>query len=470
MQDTAISLTPRSALEATAPPIDVRAVAGAKAQPAAAVGPRRARGRESSRVRRALYQELGVRVAVSLLMLIFNELFTATRETQSLIRLTAFLSLLVNGPYYLVARTGRRLRVQAYVRMGCDVAFITAGLYAGGGLAAAQYVGVYAIVPVYTGIVFSSRACLGATLFATAGYLTVAMLQTLGVLALHRPPMPDAWEVAAFNLLVLNIVGSLAALLAEAYRKSRRQLSALTAEIERSHDESLRLNAQIQRAGRLYALSEVVAGVTHEMRNVLQGVFGHLWLVRRKIGGASPELDEHLAQVEEGCESAMRIIRNTLDMARQPHDESALVAVADVVRHIAELKAYDLRRAGITLTLDVAPDLPAVRGSAFQLQQVLLNLVTNAQDALRESSGRREIIVTAKTEPSGCLLEVRDTGGGIPRAVLPHVFEPFFTTKETGTGLGLAISAGIVERFGGRLTAANRREGGALFRVALPAA
>jgi len=118
----------------------------------------------------------------------------------------------------------------------------------------------------------------------------------------------------------------------------------------------------------------------------------------------------------------------------------------------------------------VPADLPRIRASAFQLQQVLLNLITNAQDELRDRDGRREITVAAAADPLGCVLEVRDSGPGIPRAILPRVFEPFFTTKQTATGLGLAISAGIVERFGGRVTAANRREGGAVFRIVLPAA
>ena len=120
--------------------------------------------------------------------------------------------------------------------------------------------------------------------------------------------------------------------------------------------------------------------------------------------------------------------------------------------------------------MEVPDGLPRIRASAFQLQQVLLNLLTNAQDELRDRDGRREIIVTGAPDPLGCVIEVRDTGPGIPRAILPRVFEPFFTTKQTGTGLGLAISAGIVERFGGRVTAANRREGGAVFRIVLPAA
>src|SRR5213593_714380 len=325
-------------------------------------------------------------------------------------------------------------------------------------------------MPVYTGIVFSSLACVVVTVLATLAFLAMAGAQTLGLLHFTSAPAPDAWETAVFNLLVLNIVGGLAAMLADAYRRNRYRLAAAYGELERAHEQSLRMHAQIERAGRLYAVNEVVAGVTHEMRNVLQGVFGHLWLVRRKLANATPEVDEHLGQVEESCEHVMRIIRTTLDMARQPGDTPGPLAVNEVVARATELKAYDLRREGITLTVDVPADLPRIRASAFQLQQALLNLITNAQEELRDRDGRREITVTAAPDPLGCLIEVRDTGPGIPRAILPRVFEPFFTTKETGTGLGLAICAGIVERFGGRITAANRRDGGAVFRIVLPAA
>jgi len=425
---------------------------------------------DTSRRRRAIHQELAVRAAVAALMFIFNELLTVSPEARAVIRVAALVSLLVNVPYYVAARSAWRRCLQAWVRMSMDVVVITTGLYAAGGLAAAAYLTVYAIVPVYTGIVFSSLACVVITVFATLAFLAMAGAQLAGVLPMPLAPAADDWQIAIFNLLVLNIVGGLSAMLADAYRRSRHRLAAAYGELERAHEQSLRMHAQIERAGRLYAVSEVVAGVTHEMRNVLQGVFGHLWLVRRKLGNTTTDANEHLAHVEASCEHVMRIIRTTLDMARQPGDAPGPVSLDEVVARATELKAYDLRRDGITLIVDVPGDLPRVRASAFQLQQVLLNLVSNAQDELRERDGRREITVVGVPDPLGCAIEVRDTGPGIPRAILPRVFEPFFTTKETGAGLGLAISAGIIERFGGRISASNRREGGAAIRIVLPAA
>lgn len=418
---------------------------------------------------RRLRDEIVVRIVVSLLILLFTELFSVTDDTRRLVTVTVVVLALLNGPYYLAFRTGRVLRLQAYVRTSVDVLFITAGLYAAGGLGAAQYLTVYTLVPVYSGLVFTGTACLLATGLAIVSFLTVAALQQVGVLTPPETPLPHAWAVATFNLLVLATVGVLAAVLADAYRASRRRLAALYDEVQRAHDESVRLNAYIQRASRLYVLGEVVAGVTHEMRNALQGAFGFLDLARRRLGAVPPEVNTNLDRVEECCESAMRIIRNTLDVARKPVREHGPVAVADVARRVAQLKAFDLRRDGITLTLEMPADLPPVMGSSFQLQQVLLNLVANAHDELRGRRGAQEIVMGAAAQGGSVLVEVRDSGPGIPPAVLPRLFEAFYTTKPSGTGLGLAISAGIVQEMGGRITARNG-ERGAVFEVVLPTA
>jgi signal transduction histidine kinase len=428
-----------------------------------------ARPAEAERWRR-LRQEFTVRVAVTSLLLLFNEAVAADHVMSSIIRLTAFIGLVLNVPYYLAIRSGVALRAQAYARMLIDVGLTTVGLYGAGGLGAAQYIGIYMIVPIYTAFVFSSRACVLATVFSTVTYLVVVTLQQMRLLPFTQQPLPSAWLIAAFNLLVLNIAGSLAALLAEAYRVSRHRLAALYDELERAHDESLKLNVEMQDAARRFVLAEVVAGVTHEVRNALQGAFGHLWLARRTGPPLSPEAAAHLDEVEQACEEAMRIIRTTLDMARRPAPEREAVAPAEVVRRVAELKAVEVRRDDITLHTHVPDTLPCVLASLYQLQQVLLNLVGNAQEELRGSAGRREITISGRADAGHVILEVRDTGPGIAPNVLPHVFEPFYTTKVSGSGLGLAISAGIVEAFGGTLTGENNREGGALFRLTLPAA
>jgi signal transduction histidine kinase len=422
--------------------------------------------------RRRLRQELGIRAAVAVLVLLFDALFDlVTGSPQNVVISTcALVALVANVPYFLAARSGLWPRGQAYTRMLIDVLLVTVGLYGAGGLAGAQYLGVYAVIPVYAAIVFSSTACVAATLVATASFLAVAGLQEAGMLPIVRTAVPSAWVVTGFNLLVLNTIGVLAAVLAGVYRRSRRRLAAVNAELERAHDESLRLNAQIQRAARLHAVSEVAAGVTHEIGNVLQTACTHIYLARQKARELRlPEdLGRHLEHVEHSCDSAAKIVKNVLETAQQPSSDTTRVSIPQVARRVAELKAYDLRRDGVDLRLEFPADFPPVLAAPFQIQQIVLNLITNAQDALRGRAGARVISIVGIRDPGRATFEVRDTGPGIPAHLRPRLFEAFYTTKAHGTGLGLAISAGIAEALGGRLSLESGPGAGAIFRVSLP--
>jgi signal transduction histidine kinase len=426
----------------------------------------------AGRHRRRLLQELALRAGVGVLVLAFDYAFEVggVHGGNPALRLVALLGIALNGPYYLAAATRWRLRGQAYARMLVDVVFITLGLAAVGGLAAAAFVGVYTIVPLYAGLVFSSVGCAVATALATVCFVTMAVLQQAGWLP--RPagaPVGD-WTVAAFNLVILNLVGGMTALLAEAYRRNRRRLAQAHEELARAHEQTLALNAEIQRAAQLRALGEVAAGVTHELGNVLSVAAGHLGLARRTLGSQASEAEIHLARVEQSFDTALRIVQNTLQTTRRPAPGPAAVDVGELARRVVELKAWELRRDGITVRLDLPARLPPVRGAAIPLQQVLLNLVGNAQQALRGARPPRRIEISGHLGPGGVVLEVADTGPGIPPELLPRVFEPFVTSKADGTGLGLAISAGILREFGGDIVAANRNQGGAVFRVRLPVA
>ncbi len=420
------------------------------------------------RHQRRLIQELAVRASVALVVLVFDVLFdlTSLGGGHRIVRMTAVIALVINFVYYAAARAAPGARAQAYVRMLIDVELITLGLYGAGGLTAAPYLCVYAVVPVFAGLVFSSRACLVATGLAAVSYLAMA-------LAAPHPPLAvagSAWGIAAFNLLVVGMVGMVTAILVEAYRKSRMRLAALNWELERANDESLRLNAEIQRSARLSMLGEGMAGITHELNNVMNVVLGHIALAHNRRADVSTEVARHLDRALEGCESATRILRNTLDAVREGSVEKRGVSLAEVTQRTVELKAYDLRRDGITIRVRFADRVPAVRGVPFQLQQVLLNLITNAQQALREKrAAPRTIEVVGDVDDGNVVIEVRDTGPGLPPETLSRLFTPFFTTKPEGTGLGLTVSSAIVRDHGGTLTADNRPSGGAVFRVVLPA-
>src|SRR5262249_37477800 len=164
------------------------------------------------------------------------------------------------------------------------------------------------------------------------------------------------------------------------------------------------------------------------------------------------------------------VVKNVLQTARQSTDDKIPVSFPEIARRTVELKGYSLRRDGIAIRLEFPPDFPAVVRQPFRLQQVLLNLLANAQEALRQGVGNRWIGIVGSAGDGRAVVEVRDTGPGIRAEALPHLFEPFYTTKPDGTGLGLAISADIVRNLGGDLTARNAPEGGAIFRVSLPIA
>jgi signal transduction histidine kinase len=426
----------------------------------------------TSGTRSRIVQELAVRAVVSALIFLFNEAFGSGPDPSGnpAVRTLAVLAFLLNGPYYLIARTGFRLRVQAYARMLVDITLLTAGLYDAGGLAAAQDLSVYVIIPVYAALILSSTAALLATAYSTLAFLALVVAQRVGWLPMPVPPPPNALGVLSFNLLVLNVVGVLAAYLAEQYRRSRRQVRALNQELERAHDASLRLASEIQRTARLDAVGEVMAGVTHELRNVLMAAVSHNVRLRRRLANADPDTREHVEQIEHALDQAARIFENVLDTARHPTRDRGPVSVPDIVRRVVDLKGYDVRRDRIVLRVEFPARFPAVNASAFQLEQVLLNLVGNAHDALKQARRHGAITIAGRVGDAHAIVEVRDDGPGIPEDVLPRIFEPFYTTKTSGTGLGLSISAGIVRESGGELTAANLPDGGAVFRIVLPVA
>jgi signal transduction histidine kinase len=401
---------------------------------------------------------------VAAAVLVFDRVFDLTTRGggSRIVAAAALAGLLLNVPYYFLARDGHAARVQAHGRMFGDLALITLGMTGAGVVATGQYLSMYAIVVLYAGLRLSRNACLAATAAATLLYLAVAFPAAAS-------GEEVAWTVIAFNLLVLDILGVLTALLAGAYRRSRARLSEANRELERAQDETLALNAQLQRSARTRVLGEVVAGVAHELNNLLTVVTGQTELLRRRAASLPPAVAEGLQRIEVSCQAASRIVHNALATARQPADAPVPLSLAEVSERIIDLKRYDLRRSGIAIRSRFAADMPVVRGVPFQLQQVLLNLATNAQQALREHPHPRDIEIVGYRDEDRAVLEVRDNGPGIPPEALSRVFEPFFTTKPEGTGLGLAISTTIVREHGGELTAENAPEGGAVFRVTLPA-
>jgi signal transduction histidine kinase/CheY-like chemotaxis protein len=222
---------------------------------------------------------------------------------------------------------------------------------------------------------------------------------------------------------------------------------------------------------KLVALGQMVSGVAHELSNPLTSILGIAQrLLSQRI---SSEDSEAARRIVQEAERASAILRQLLLNARETVPERRLVSLNQIVQRATDLQRFTLEAQKTHLEIDLDSVLPFVRGDSGQLQQVLINLVGNAQQAIEQQGGGGVIrLRTRKIGEQRVLLEVEDTGPGIPQAILSRIFDPFFTTKPAGvgTGLGLAIVLSVVREHGGQVHAKNSPQGGAVFQIELPAA
>jgi len=231
------------------------------------------------------------------------------------------------------------------------------------------------------------------------------------------------------------------------------------------------MEAQLIHNEKMAAVGQLVSGVAHELNNPLTSIAGLTELLLER--GPLPDFPrEHLRVIHDQAERAGRIVRNLLTFARKGTPEKALVDLNDVVSRTSLLIAYEMKLRGIELVSRLSPAPLTVMGDRYELQQVLLNLVTNAVQAVGDLPDAQPRVISVETQRAGeqAQLVVSDTGAGVPADLVPYLFTPFFTTKEPGkgTGLGLSLSYGLVESHGGRLSYAQGAGGGAQFTIALP--
>lgn len=236
--------------------------------------------------------------------------------------------------------------------------------------------------------------------------------------------------------------------------------------------EQRALEAQLIQSEKLAAVGQLVSGVAHELNNPLTSIAGLSEFLQERPG--MQEEREHLRVIHEQAERAGRIVRNLLTFARRGASSDALVDLNDVVERTARVVAYELELRGIALVPRLAAGGLPVRGSRDELQQVVVNLVTNAIHAVRDlpqGTPREVTLVTAVQDGLG-VVRVQDSGPGVDPALVHELFTPFFTTKAPGegTGLGLSLSYRIIEAHGGRLAYVPRPAGGAEFWFGLPLA
>lgn len=231
------------------------------------------------------------------------------------------------------------------------------------------------------------------------------------------------------------------------------------------------VQSKLLQTEKMAGLGQLVSGIAHELNNPLTSIIGYSQLLLGRRLTAPQEADGRL--IHQEAERAARIVKNLLLFAREARPERRSVNLNEIVERTLALRNYELRVENIELSQDLAPDLPPVVADPAQLQQVLLNLLVNAEQAIRQGSGEGSIRVRTRKTPRGRVsFEILDSGPGIPPEIIPRIFDPFFSTKPSGagTGLGLSITCGIVKEHGGEIVVQSQLGHGAKFTVELPAA
>ncbi|HUR35553.1 MAG TPA: ATP-binding protein [Vicinamibacterales bacterium] len=236
-------------------------------------------------------------------------------------------------------------------------------------------------------------------------------------------------------------------------------------------DDTRDIYHQLLQAEKMAALGQTVSGVAHELNNPLATILTWSERLSQKTN-LDPAVRRGLEIILSESERAARIVRNLLTFARKRQTTRAMVDINQVVRETLALRAYEQRVTNIIVIDALAAGLPNVFADAHQVQQVLLNLIINAEQAMLSANGRGVLVVRTwhDAERECVILEINDDGPGIAEDVQAKIFDPFFTTKEVGkgTGLGLTVAYAIVNEHGGRIRLESRPSAGASFFVELP--
>jgi len=268
--------------------------------------------------------------------------------------------------------------------------------------------------------------------------------------------------------------------LAVTFNQMTTNLQSSRAELERAMQTVKSTQEQLIQSEKLSAVGQFVAGVAHELNNPLTAVIGFSELLQ------SAQTDEktrrHLDRIAKSAHRCHKIVHSLLSFSRQDAPERKVVDLHTVIEEVLEIMAYDLRTSNVTIVKEFAPSLPAIMADPHQLQQVFVNILGNARQAIEpfQREGRIVIrtrsevrcVIRPRSEENWVIIELQDNGPGIKPQHLTRIFDPFFSTKPAGkgTGLGLSLSYGLIQEHGGAISVQSELGHGATFRIELPMA
>ncbi len=231
-----------------------------------------------------------------------------------------------------------------------------------------------------------------------------------------------------------------------------------------------KLEEQVVQSERLAAMGAMIGGVAHELNNPLTTILGNSELLLDNVSDEPAR--KRIALLQQDARKAAEIVKNLTYFSRPPAPGKSKINLTEVVERTLNLHAYSLRKNNITVDFLKEPPLPYALGDAHQLMQVFLNLIVNAEQAIREARDKGTLRIRQGKGEGSVWISFHDDGPGIPKENLPSIFDPFYTTKRPGrgTGLGLSICKSVMKEHNGSVEAANAGDGGAVFTVTLPVA
>jgi two-component system NtrC family sensor kinase len=248
---------------------------------------------------------------------------------------------------------------------------------------------------------------------------------------------------------------------------SAMQRTLLFEETRQAYENLRRTQEQLLQSGKMAAVGQLISGVAHELNNPLTAILGYSQLLTSN-GQSSPQAMEYADKLYKQAQRTHRIVQNLLSFSRQHKPERVAVRLNQLLEDTLALRDYDLRMSNVRVHLELDPELPVTSADPHQLQQVFLNMVNNAVDAILERAANGDLWVRSGCDAEVLFVEFTDSGPGV---VDPSkVFDPFYTTKPVGkgTGLGLSICYGIITEHGGTIHVCNAPPRGASFRIELP--
>jgi PAS domain S-box-containing protein len=245
-------------------------------------------------------------------------------------------------------------------------------------------------------------------------------------------------------------------------------------ERKRAEEKLQAAQAQLSHVARVTTMGEFAASIAHEVNQPLSAALANGDACLRWLGANPPNLDRARASIcgiVEAVNRASEVIKRIRALMKKAPPQKTELNVNEVVREVSGLLLGELARNDVLLQMDLAPDLPVVFGDQVQMQQVILNLISNAMEAMKPATRPKELLISSHSETSGrVLVSIRDSGTGFGPEFADNLFQAFFTTKQEGMGLGLSISRTIIEAHGGRLWATANIAHGATFQFTLPVA